>query len=404
MSKVVSILDFEKKRAEKLASTQTESKNYEAISRIIDAGLIGVLSPGAFVVLRLILSMTIAKNRNKNAIKYTEIQHGIVVQDVFVQSGTGMSQVSINKHVEELRKAGIVQVTKVKKSTKYPYSVYEIDFKNLEAVVNERVKKSLSHYRKCSGESTTENVVSLYNNNVLTKVNRRDSRARGSDTIAEAISSTKKKTDERRAARAAKTRTRKAALTMAVVKAAWEESVLKHYDSVPPVAFTAKEFAIFKNKVKAITAAGTLNDFFDWVCASWQDMRSTKFDWLRSQGRDIAKAPSLYELMHYWKIFVMQYAEHKVNDELHQRKTSVSESDKQAAELARLRQQVGKLSQEKSRLADRLKVAEQVAYSAPVKVRRQRRTEENLTQRIVRNKDAFDAALGDDIPEWGSDD
>jgi biotin operon repressor len=407
MLPVTDLRDYAARRKAKELGLQAEHVSYADISTAVDRHLVNQISPGAFITLRIIISMTVGRGKTRNAIRYIEFKNGVFIDGEMIQAGTGMSEVSITKHINELVTKGIVQVTKVRRKTQYPYSVYEIDFKNIESVAMLNISKK----SKAQSTPTTENVVdaplqkmkypSTYINTLeLPKGNRRDSRARSHETIADAVKSVKATTQERRATKVKEQARRPAALTLAGVKATWQDAVLKYHPNVPAVGFTAKEFAIFKGKVRPVVQSTSLGHFFDWLAASWHDVRTSKFDWLRNQGKDVAKAPSLYELMRYWKIFVLAYAEHQAGGELKKSKLTRIDVDEVAEELQQAKAELETVRSKLTQTADKLKVAEQIAYAPRNTGRRVRNSGQSLTSRREKSQNDFDSQHTGEIPEW----
>lgn len=402
---VVDISQFSAKRAIKALGIES-LESYDKLSASIDSYLIGAVSPAAFVIFRMIFSMTVQRKRLQNSLTYDEIQHGVFVDGKFVQSGTGLTRPTISAKIEELEKAGLVKISKVRNKTIFPYSVYEIDFKNMKELVMTRIPKSKLSSKKTLPDGPVKKfnspyiINNIYKNNISTKVDRRSGArtAKTFDSIAEATGAVKERTAARRVTESNKQKARPTQLTIRGVKAAWEEAMLKYYPNVPAVALSPKAFAIFKNKIRPVITTSSLHEFFDWLCQNWQSLRMAKFGWLKDKGKDVAKAPSLPELMQYWKIFVMAYAEHKTGAALETKKTTRTAEDETDRELRRTKSELARERRERKELEDRLRIANQIAAkpAAPERTRIRR----TLTERRAATERQYNGQ-DDDIPAWG---
>lgn len=216
------------------------------------------------------------------------------------------------------------------------------------------------------------------------------------NSVAEAIEQTMARVTRKRTEKVEKVvRTR--ALMLAGVKATWSTVMLRTYPTVPPVAFTAKEFAIFKNRLQPLVATATLEAVFTYFIENWGSLRETKFKWLRAQGKDVAPAPSLSELMRYWKVFAQAYSDSRMVEATGQARVAVTRESELEKKLRESEARNAKAEAEAAALKQRLRTAEHVAYAprrtAPVKDTR------TLTQRRAA-VDARYNSLDDDIPDW----
>lgn len=184
---------------------------------------------------------------------------------------------------------------------------------------------------------------------------------------------------------------------LAGVKATWATVMLRTYPTVPPVAFTAKEFAILKNRLQPLLPTASLESVFTYFVENWESLRETKFKWLRAKGKDVAPAPSLSELMRYWKVFAQAYADSRMLEATGRTRVSVSRESELEKKLRETEAQKARAEAETLALKQRLRTAEQVAY-APRTVTRERSTK-TLTQRRA-EVDARYNSLDDEIPDW----
>ncbi len=221
------------------------------------------------------------------------------------------------------------------------------------------------------------------------------SAAPGFETISDAITFSEKRITRRRAEKVAKATRPGSQLTLAGVKATWAAAMLKHYPSVPPVSFTQKDFAIFKAKVQPLLATCNLSELFDYIVSSWQALRETKFVWLRVKGKDVALAPSLPEMMRYWKIFAQAFADSRMaetTNDIRAKRTEVEElEDKLAAERA----EKAKIAAERAKLQERLAKAERMAYAKPSTTHT---PEPSLSERQKKLADTYNDDT--DLPDW----
>ena len=187
------------------------------------------------------------------------------------------------------------------------------------------------------------------------------------------------------------------ALMLAGVKATWATVMLRTYPTVPPVAFTAKEFAILKNRLQPLVATASLESVFTYFVENWGSLRETKFKWLRAAGKDVAPAPSLSELMRYWKVFAQAYSDSRMVEATGQARVTATRESELEKKLRESEARSARAESEASALKQRLRTAEQVAY-APRRVTPVKDTR-TLTQRRA-SLDARYNSLDDDIPDW----
>lgn len=318
----------------------------------------------------------------------------------FLSEGLGATRKTVMKWVEELEDASFLKVRRSRVSrTINAVNQFEIDF-NSELGVDMPELKTPRKSNKTGSVKITpprEGVVEKlhpYNvNNNIIDVNRslllipkgigRASPPRF-DTVSEALEFTVKKVTRVRQKNAAP---RPGALTMLATKAAWTEAMLQHYPTVPAIHLTIKDFAIFKNKVQPVIATSSLSEFFEFIVSSWTSLRTSKFEWLRKQGKDVAVAPSLTELLRYWKIFAQAFADSKMRN-AQQDVVVENEIDvkQQASETARLRSEL-------SAAKKRMEVLTRMAIAS---------TGSDGASFSDRQKKANDIPLDDgaDLPEW----
>lgn len=181
------------------------------------------------------------------------------------------------------------------------------------------------------------------------------------------------------------------------VKATWATVLLRSYPTVPPVAFTAKEFAILKNRLQPLLQSASLESVFTYFVDNWSSLRETKFKWLRAKGGDVGAAPSLSELMRYWKVFGQAYSDSLMVEATGRAKTAVSREEELARALKESIALNARTEAEADRLKQRLRTAEQVAY-APRRAAPARETR-TLTERRKAVDARYDSG-DNDIPEW----
>jgi hypothetical protein len=183
-------------------------------------------------------------------------------------------------------------------------------------------------------------------------------------TVAEALEATSKRVVRRRAEKVATVSKPTSQLLLAGVKAAWATSMLKHYPRVPPVTLTGKDFAIFKTRINPLLPSSSITEIFDYFISSWGTLRETKFNWLRAKGGDIAIAPSIPELMRYWKIFSQAFADSRMVDTNSEKIKQRSREELLEAQLIETKRLVANAESEQKKLREKLTQAERVAYSS----------------------------------------
>lgn len=220
--------------------------------------------------------------------------------------------------------------------------------------------------------------------------------ARGFDSIADAMEQTTARVTRKRTEKVEKAK-RAPALMLAGVKATWATVLLRSYPTVPPVAFTAKEFAILKNRLQPLLAVSSLESVFTYFVENWDSLRETKFKWLRAQGKDVAPAPSLSELMRYWKVFAQAYSDSRMVEATGRARVTASRESELEKKLREADARIARAEAEAHALKQRVRTAEQIAYAprrdATVKPAR------TLTQRRA-EVDARYNSLDDEIPDW----
>lgn len=321
----------------------------------------------------------------------------------FLMEGMRASRASVIKYVEELEDAGFLKVRRSRiNRTTNAVNQFEINFNSELGVDMPKLKIPRRLNEKGSIKSipppkgVVQNVDAyLVNNNIIDVTNSRLLIPKGIgrsappvfDTISEALDFSVKRVTRVRTAKAASVTTSR--LTMASTKAAWAAAMLKHHPSVPAIHLTLKEFAIFKNRVQPILATSSLTEFFEYVVSSWTALRASKFEWLRRSGKDVAPAPSISELMRYWKIFAQAFADSRMR----QAQQEITEADKSAIDFKHSRAEAARLREELARAHAKMEHLERMV-SVPIE-----RKPRSLTELQREANKRYDDGSGD-IPEW----
>lgn len=326
----------------------------------------------------------------------------------FLAQACGLSLSSVVRHIDTLEELRMLRVRRARTGKQCAVNQIEIDFSGplggtmpiLKLPKNTKnlgvVKKTTDYDLQRIGVlSKPERYIidkSISSSNTIPKGIGRS--APRFDTAEEAIAAATQRVTRKREDKAATAAKTAARLTLAGVKATWASAMLRHYPSVPSVTFSAREFAILKMKIQPIVATANLSEFFDYIVSSWASLRETRFIWLRVKGKDIAVAPSLPELMRYWKVFAQAFSDHRMSDTDNARKTARSATQDARDALAEVNAAKAKTDAENALLRQRLAKAERMAY-AP---RKDVKEEPSLSARRKAADESYNG--GFDIPEW----
>lgn len=172
--------------------------------------------------------------------------------------------------------------------------------------------------------------------------------------------------------------------------------MLRHYPTVPPVMFGAREFAIFRMKMTPILTVVNMSEFFDYLIENWRVLRETRFVWLRVQGKDVAVAPSLPELMRFWKVFAQAFSDSRMGEAENKAKATLTAEQESKIAIRAAKAAQARAEQEAKNLKIKLAKVERIAY-API-----RKTRDEPVQSLTERREAAEAAFKDDtlLPEW----
>ena len=291
----------------------------------------------------------------------------------------GVGREALSAYIDDLEEKRLIVVRRSRKDDRYNTpNRFEIDFTGPLGDPTTMLKMPRKFNEKGSTkiELPSDGVVRKANgckpnintNNISTKVDKRVPAPvhvkKQFDTVADALAFTSKRIVRRRAEKVAAVSKPTSQLLLAGVKAAWATSMLKHYPRVPPVTLTAKDFAIFKARINPLLPSSSITEIFDYFVSSWATLRETKFNWLRAKGKDIALAPSIPELMRYWKIFSQAFADSRMAEVNNEKRTERSREDILEAELAEAKRIAANARSEEQKLRTKLAHAERVAYSS----------------------------------------
>lgn len=381
------------------------SLDFEQLSDCIDKICPQFVCLGAVMLLRTIVLLS---KLGESHCSYTEVCKRL-----------GISRTSMAKYLYELEDHKLLKIRRSRTGKQNASNTFEINFNGPlgAAMSNLKIPKSAKIYdlnearnkRDFAGENGSSKELGVVqkmdgyttyidNTNILTKVSRAASRP-AFDTVEEAVAATAKRTVRKRQEKVEKqatatTQNRGGHLTHAGVKATWATAMLKHYPSVPAVAITAKDFAMMKYKLAPILEVANLLEFFMWVVGSWSTLRATKFEWLNSKGKFVAPAPSLPELMRYWKVFAQAFADSRMLTAAEDSRKQVSEDDRTAMALQQAQAGRAKAEQELAKTQERLHRAEAAAYGV--------RKERPKRQRSLSERERVLGEQIDDgtLPEW----
>jgi hypothetical protein len=370
---------------------------YEELSLRIDHCAKRYVSKGAVCLLRELASLLY---QGKEGLSYN-----------FLQKRLGVSSRTVAKYLHELEDSSLLKIRRSCLGKNNAVNKFEIDFngplggvmpllkvpKNVRPSAGKNDDKTPSDKELGVGQKVQSNIYNTYNKILLVPKGTSAER-RGFKTVEEAVASSQARVIRKRAEKAEKAAS-SGLLTFAGVKAAWATEVLKSYPTVPVVVFTAKDFAMCKQKLTTVVATASLAEFFGWVVTSWSRLRETKFKWLRAKGSDVAPAPSLPELMRYWKVFVQAFADSRMLEATSQSHTVVSQEEELRTELRKARLVNAREAQERAKLEERLRRAEKIAYGSRKTTAESDAVKPSLSER----KSILDAAEpGPEIPVWST--
>lgn len=314
-----------------------------------------------------------------------------------------LSSRTVRRTVQGLEGKEIIRVVRSMKTVRFnEVNRFEIDFNGplgaLDMSLNmpKSASKSVAKPETGVGHGRpTYNIITNDRKQIHKCITRE---SRQFDTIQNSVEAVAVRINRKRAEKVSKATVPGSQLTFAGVKAVWATAMLKHYPTVPALSFSAKDFAIFKMKVQPILASCSLMEFFDYLVSSWTTLRGTKFGFIRRQGKDIALAPSLPEVMRYWKIFAQSFLDSRMVDANNTNKLKPTEQDDADVAMRASKQQNVQLQRELATLKDRLTKAERIAYAT-------RREEAPVLSLTAQRKKADDAYTpDDDLPDWSSHD
>lgn len=367
--------------------------SYQNLSYAIDRVARQHVSFGAIVLLRLVALHIQAGD--------SELSYSFLCEELRT------TDKSLTKYIEELEDAAMLRVRRSRIGRKEnAVNQFEIDFNGPlgDPMPELKMPKKPREYGYRNNYGTQGGVpeklrcyIDIHSiKNIVPKGTRRT--APEFETVKEALAVTEKRIVRKRAEKVEKaTKTR--VLTLAGVKATWATAMLKHHPTVPPVMFTAKDFAILKAKLTPLLATATMSDVFDYFVESWTTLRETKFRWLRAKGGDVAPAPSLPELMRYWKIFVQAYADSRMVEATGKTRMATSREDDLERELSAVRAQAARDKADHKRTQDRLASAERIAYAREAKAGR---STPQATLTLTGRQKALEGAYNgpETLPEW----
>lgn len=356
--------------------------------------------------------LTLPTGKPSNGARYLLLQIARLLRDghneisyTYIQNNFGITNKTVSAYIEELEDYALLRVRRSRIGKIAATNQFEIDFKGplggdmptlkTPRKFNERSTGKIPVPRRGVQEKVKSNKDIVNTNNLITKVIRRT--APTFDTVDEAVAASTKRVVRRREEQVAKVLRPASQLTLAGVKAAWAKSMLKHYPSVPPVTITARDFAVFKARILPLLSSANITDVFDYFVESWATLRETKFNWLRAKGKDVALAPSIPELMRYWKIFAQAFADSRMVEANTAAKLTRSREDELQDALQEAGRSAAQTAAEMKAMRLRLERAERIAYASKAKPAEETRS---LTDR----RKALEESYNDDVelPDWKS--
>lgn len=347
--------------------------------------------------------LTPAENRVLQYLAYA-IHVGSPDQSVSVLSQkVALSRRYLSKVLAKLQdKSLVIAISRMRTVRFNEINHYEIDFtgplgeSNMSLNMPKSASKSVAKHETGVCPTGQTYIINTNKEKQIHKCITRESRQY--DNIETSVKEVAVRTHRKRAEKVAKATAPGSQLTFAGVKATWATAMLKHHATVPALCFSAKDFAIFKMRVQPILATCNLLEFFDFLVSSWTVLRRTKFAFINRHGKDIALAPSLPEVMHYWQTFAKAFLESRMIEANTASKLKPTEQDDADVAMRASKQKNAQLQRELATLKDRLAKAERIAYAT-------RREEAPVLSLTAQRKKADDAYTpDDDIPDWSSHD
>ena len=305
--------------------------------------------------------------------------------------------------ISALQDKGVLRVRRSMRTVRFnEINHYEIDFtgplgeQNMSLNMPKATIKSVAKDETGVGRILPTYIISTNKEKQIHKCITRS--ARQFDTIENSLEAVAVRITRKRAEKVAKATVPGSQLTFAGVKATWATVMLKYHPTVPALSFSAKDFAIFKMKVQPLLASCSLIDFFDYIVSSWEFLRKDKFGFLIKYNKSLAIAPSLPEVMKYWKIFAQGFINHRMTEGSNERKTTLSDTDILSDKLAKAEHAGNVARREAEQLRDKLARTERIAYAT-------RKEEAPVLSLSAKRKIADDAYTpDDDLPDWSSHD
>lgn len=349
---VISLAEFRRaKEPVRVAPLTSEELSYR-----VDCTAHTHVSPGAVVLLRQIARLTEAGHH--------ELSYTFLCEELRVTKQT------LSRWITELEETRFLIVRRAYLGRRFnATNRFEIDFNGpLGAPMPTlRMPKKPKDRGSMKIIPPGEDVKKSYTYNISTKkeklipkgISRSAARF---DTVAEATAFVERRITRKRADKVAKLQRAGGQLTLAGVKATWATEMLKHYPRVPPVSFSAKEFAVLKMKIQPMLQTCNLSEFFEFIIGSWNSLRASKFIWLRVKGKDVAIAPSLPEVMRYFKVFSQAFADSRMQEANSVAGSVRDEKQVLADQLAAERASKSLLEAERAKLKEKLERVERIAY------------------------------------------
>lgn len=292
----------------------------------------------------------------------------------------------------------------------------EIDFKEEEVVVSklklskknraadgkENAKEHLGNSQVPHLGNSQVDIHRLQRHRLRNKSPKGDVRSlafpRSFDSASSAIDEVQQRLSRRREDNAApsKERTGKAP-TQKQLTATWQQVMKDHHPGVFVVPASTTDLVKMQSALKGVMATASLHEVFSFFAEYWSVLRLTKFKWLESKGLTLAAAPSLAELLRYWRVFARAFADRQVVIAAADAKSVVTDEERLRADNRQLAASVAAQAAELERVKQQLRVSDQIAKglaSAPRKAAAVRKT---LGERRAALADDLPTA---DIPDW----
>lgn len=228
-----------------------------------------------------------------------------------------------------------------------------------------------------------------------TDVDMRPGRTHAADTVEETLARVQLRVSRKRAEKAAPARATGHGLriTPPLLRATWQEVMLRHHPKVPALGLDTKGTAILRNCLTPLLATASLHDILTFFAEHWATLRATKFAWLAAKGGTVSEAPSLTELIRYWRVFARAFADHQAIQVQDEARMVVSAEERLMADNRELLAKLSKAEGELATTRKRLHTAERAAH-APAPPPRDTRT---LTERRDALPDDLEEA---ELPDW----